>query len=392
MKYSKARLSDYIEFNPKEQIPKGVITTEVSMANIEPFTKHISNKTKSMYRGGMKFRNGDTIVARITPCLENGKTAYVDILKEDEVGFGSTEYIVLRAIPNKTVPEFIYYLARSDKFREKAISLMTGTSGRQRVQTDALMQEEFDFPSICDQKKIATVLSLLDEKIRCNNRTNDNLHDMAEILFREVYKKGHNGKLERFLSNIESGARPKGGAESAGVPSIGAEKIERFGIYDYSSEKYISKDFYNKMKRGRIKNGDVLLYKDGAYTGKSSMVLDGFPHKEAAVNEHVFILNTENNFAQFYLYFCINIAENREKLHTLASGKAAQPGLNQSELGSIDIMIPDRNSILDFENSISPIMHQIASNAQENRRLTKLRDTLLPELLNGKIDISNIDI
>ena len=392
MKYSKARLSDYIEFNPKEQIPKGVITTEVSMANIEPFTKHISNKAKSMYRGGMKFRNGDTIVARITPCLENGKTAYVDILKEDEVGFGSTEYIVLRAIPNKTVPEFIYYLARSDKFREKAISLMTGTSGRQRVQTDALMQEEFDFPSICDQKKIATVLSLLDEKIRCNNRTNDNLHDVAEILFREVYKKGHNGKLERFLSNIESGARPKGGAESAGVPSIGAEKIERFGIYDYSSEKYIGKDFYNKMKRGRIKNGDVLLYKDGAYTGKSSMVLDGFPHKEAAVNEHVFILNTENNFAQFYLYFCINIAENREKLHTLASGKAAQPGLNQSELGSIDIMIPDRNSILDFENNISPIMHQIASNAQENRRLTKLRDTLLPELLNGKIDISNIDI
>lgn len=175
MKYSKARLSDYIEFNPKEQIPKGVITTEVSMANIEPFTKHISNKAKSMYRGGMKFRNGDTIVARITPCLENGKTAYVDILKEDEVGFGSTEYIVLRAIPNKTVPEFIYYLARSDKFREKAISLMTGTSGRQRVQTDVLMQEEFDFPSICDQKKIATVLSLLDEKIRCNNRTNDNL-------------------------------------------------------------------------------------------------------------------------------------------------------------------------------------------------------------------------
>ena len=215
---------------------------------------------------------------------------------------------------------------------------------------------------------------------------------MAEMLFRKVYEKGHNGKLERFLSNIESGARPKGGAEATGVPSVGAEKIERFGIYDYSSEKYIGKDFYNKMKRGRIKNGDVLLYKDGAYTGKSSMVLDGFPHKDAAVNEHVFILNTENNFAQFYLYFCINIAENREKLHTLASGKAAQPGLNQSELGSIDIMIPDRNSILDFENNISPIMHQIASNAQENRRLTKLRDTLLPELLNGKIDISNIDI
>ena len=282
---------------------------------------------------------------------------------------------------------FAYYLLKSLKLNKRHIG-----SGQPLMTQSILNSIEVEVPGYSTQKRIGKILNDIDSQIDANNRTNDNLHDMAEMLFRKVYEKGHNGKLERFLSNIESGARPKGGAEATGVPSVGAEKIERFGIYDYSSEKYIGKDFYNKMKRGRIKNGDVLLYKDGAYTGKSSMVLDGFPHKEAAVNEHVFILNTENNFAQFYLYFCINIAENREKLHTLASGKAAQPGLNQSELGSIDIMIPDRNSILDFENNISPIMHQIASNAQENRRLTKLRDTLLPELLNGKIDISNIDI
>lgn len=83
------------------------------------------------------FRNGDTLVARITPCLENGKTAYVDFLEDDEVGWGSTEYIVLH--PKAPLPpEFAYCLARSDEFRDFAIRSMTGSSGRQRVPADTL--------------------------------------------------------------------------------------------------------------------------------------------------------------------------------------------------------------------------------------------------------------
>ena len=218
------------------------------------------------------------------------------------------------------------------------------------------------------------------------------MHDLAEQQFNEIYLTGLPQKLEELLSNISAGSRPKGGAQKCGVPSIGAEKIEKFGVYDYSSEKYISKEYYDKLKKGKLNSGDVLLYKDGAYTGKVSMCLNGFPHNKAAINEHVFILNTKNNWAQNYLYFSLYNKDTKEILRRLACSKAAQPGLNQEELKSVEIKICDNEDIIDFENRVNPIMEKIANNALENKRLSKLRDTLLPKLMNGEIDLDNIEI
>jgi len=174
-----------------------------------------------------------------------------------------------------------------------------------------------------------------------------------------------------------------------GVPSIGAENIERFGYYDYSKEKFISKAFFQRLNRGVVKSGDVLLYKDGAYTGKISMALDGFPHEVCAVNEHVFILRTNNHMpSQFFLYFCLLLNENRDKLFSMASSKAAQPGLNQTEVRSLPILIPKTDDLQEFDKTVSPIMHKIASNAVENRKLAVLRDELLPRLMSGELNVS----
>lgn len=96
---------------------------------------------------GMKFINGDTLVARITPCLENGKTAFIDFLVDGEVGWGSTEYIVLRP-KAKIPPLFAYLLARTDEFRAFAIQKMTGSSGRQRVPADSLNKYFITSPEI----------------------------------------------------------------------------------------------------------------------------------------------------------------------------------------------------------------------------------------------------
>ena len=85
----------------------------------------------------MKFQNGDVLVARITPCLENGKTAFVDFLQDGQIGWGSTEYIVLRS-RDPLPTEYAYFLARTDTFRAFAIQNMTGTSGRQRVPAECL--------------------------------------------------------------------------------------------------------------------------------------------------------------------------------------------------------------------------------------------------------------
>ena len=195
-----------------------------------------------------------------------------------------------------------------------------------------------------------------------------------------------------MLDIIESGSRPKGGAENQGIPSIGAEKIECFGIYDFSNEKYISNEFYQNLKRGKVLSGDVLLYKDGAYTGKVSMSLDDFPYKECAINEHVFIIRTKNSFAQFFLYFLLSKNENKQQIITMASSKAAQPGLNSQELLNTNILLSDNKVIVEFEKTISPLMHKIAANAKENKNLVSLRNQLLPKLMSGEIDVSKVDI
>jgi type I restriction enzyme S subunit len=130
-------LQELIEANPSRSLRKGDMAPYLDMANM-PTRGHVPAEViERAYSSGTRFINGDTLVARITPCLENGKTAFVDFLGDGQVGWGSTEYIVLR--PKPPLPEeFAYCLARSEPFREFAIQSMTGTSGRQRVQTDSL--------------------------------------------------------------------------------------------------------------------------------------------------------------------------------------------------------------------------------------------------------------
>ena len=145
------------------------------MDKLIPYCRDIDDFELDAFNGGAKFRNGDTIMARITPCLENGKTAFVNILEDKEIGFGSTEYIVFRAREGLTVSDFVYYLVCSPLVREPAIKSMVGSSGRQRVQTDVIKNLEIVFPSIDEQIKISSILKSIDDKIFLNNKINNNL-------------------------------------------------------------------------------------------------------------------------------------------------------------------------------------------------------------------------
>ena len=132
-----ASLPDVIDVNPTRALRKGVDAPYLEMANMPTRGHSPDEVVERAFGSGMRFLNGDTLVARITPCLENGKTAFVDFLKAGEVGWGSTEYIVLR--PKPPLPdEFAYCLARSVEFRDFAIQSMTGSSGRQRVPAESL--------------------------------------------------------------------------------------------------------------------------------------------------------------------------------------------------------------------------------------------------------------
>ena len=138
-------LEDVMDINPPRRLREAEVAPYLDMANM-PTNGHTPvNWTERPFGSGARFVNGDALLARITPCLENGKTAYVDFLEAGQVGWGSTEYIVLR--PKSPLPsEFGYFLARSRGFREFAIQSMTGSSGRQRVPVQALSQYKLPLP------------------------------------------------------------------------------------------------------------------------------------------------------------------------------------------------------------------------------------------------------
>lgn len=142
---------------------------------LRPFYRDVPYYTEECFSSGSKFRNGDTIMARITPCLENGKTAKVSILNYGEVGFGSTEYIVFRAKEGIADKDYLYYLICSPEVREPAIKSMVGSSGRQRVQTDVVKNLEIDVPPLVEQERIGSFLKLIDDKIAINDKINNNL-------------------------------------------------------------------------------------------------------------------------------------------------------------------------------------------------------------------------
>ncbi|WP_458076905.1 restriction endonuclease subunit S [Streptomyces sp. EMB26] len=125
-------ITDLVTFNPKLAKPSADEPVYVDMAALQTHLASIPEWTRRVPKSGPRFMNGDTLLARITPCLENGKTGYVDFMEDGEIGLGSTEFIVMRSVPG--VPsELSYFLARDDRFRAHAIRNMVGTSGRQRV-------------------------------------------------------------------------------------------------------------------------------------------------------------------------------------------------------------------------------------------------------------------
>ena len=409
------KLSEIAYINPRESIGKGVVAKKVPMDKLQPFCRDVPEFVLEEYKGGTKFRNNDTIMARITPCLENGKIAKVSILNNDEIGFGSTEYIVFRAIDGVSDADFLYYLICSPLVRNPAIKSMVGSSGRQRVQTDVVANLDIELPPLEEQRKIGGLLKAFDDKIKLNNEINKNLEQQAKILFKSwfvdfepfdeplietpagIYAPASLQMVQ--IANIphvlETGKRPKGGAVASGVPSIGAENVKQLGVVNFSSAKFIPEEFAAKMKTGAINGYELLLYKDGGKPGTFiphfSMFGEGFPYQKFFINEHVFKLDFGdkgfNEFAYFFL-------QTDYAYHWLASngGKAAVPGINQQNVKDIWIFSPENSKVKEFGEWVQPLFTTILKNCTQNVKLAELRDTLLPKLMSGELDVSDIEI
>jgi type I restriction enzyme, S subunit len=157
----------------------------IEMANLSENSMCINGVAERKYKGGSKFQNDDTLLARITPCLENGKTAFVNVLDINEIAAGSTEFIVMRAKENIS-PFWVYCLAKDDEFRTFAISSMIGSSGRQRVHEKYL--EEFQLPKIDEEQMemFDKTAKPIFETVKMKSIENQKLSEMKELLLSKL--------------------------------------------------------------------------------------------------------------------------------------------------------------------------------------------------------------
>lgn len=406
-----AHLFEYIDINPKETLAKGTLAKKISMDKLQPFCRDISEYELTEFTGGSKFRNGDTIMARITPCLENGKTAMVNILNENEVGFGSTEYIVFRAKDKLTTPDFVYYLVRSPLIREPAIKSMVGSSGRQRVQTNVVENLEIGFPSLTEQTKIASVLKSLDDKITINNAINNNLEQQAQAIFKSWFIdfEPFNGTMPsdweivplEKIADFQNGYAFKS-KELLNEPSSDCYQVFKQGhiargggFIPDGTKSWYPKRLASKLEKFVLKKGDILMamtdMKDNvAILGNTAiMPLDN----EYIVNQRVGHLraNGYKGVTYPFIYLLTNSTDFLVDLRSRANS-GVQVNLSSSEIKASQTVLPSEEVNNAFSEITLPMFEIIINNQLENHRLTQLRDTLLPKLMSGELDVSNIDL
>ena len=384
------KLKDIADFNPRESLPKGTAAKKVAMDKLQPFCRDIPGYELEPFSGGTKFRNGDTIMARITPCLENGKTAKVAVLDEGEVGFGSTEYIVFRA-KDGIDEDFIYYLVCSPLVREPAIKSMVGSSGRQRVQTDVVQNLEIMVPDYEEQKQISGILKSLDDKIVANMEINKNLERQAEALFHSLFVENVNPIWkDGVLSDL--GTVVAGGTPSKTKPEYYSEKgIAWITPKDLSLNKSkfishgkidISELGFSKSSAIKMPTGTV-LFSSRAPIGYIAIAVN-----EVTTNQGFKSIVPNENVGTAFMYYLLKFL--LPTIEGMASGSTFKE-ISGAGMKSVPVVIPDNETIDKFNAFCTPIFQQQEVLEAENSRIVDIRDALLLKLMVGELDVSDIE-
>ena len=390
----------------------------------------------SDYRDGYELESGELVVT-MTDLSKAGDTlGYGAVVPEikDKILLHNQRIgkVVLKSA--ELDRNFCHYLLRSNRYRRHVLATCTGSTVKHTSPTK-ILDYEFDLPLICDQKAIAHILGTLDDKIELNQKMNQTLENIAKAIFKswfvdfdpvrakaegrptglppeisdlfpnelvdselgEIPKGWEVTPLSECAIEIESGRRPKGGIDKSlgqGIPSVGAESIAPAGKFDFGKVKYVTTEFAKKMKKGRVQSFDVALYKDGGKPGqfipRVGIYGNGFPFEHFYVNEHVFLLRTEQ-LGQPFLYRLVSSEGFLDQLIAKGSSKAAQPGLNQTEVIESTFVRPTKDAIAAFNDKISPLLQRQFLLGKENEVLSKLRDTLLPKLISGELRIPDAE-
>ncbi len=373
--WQKIRLSDFVLINPTERIAKGACAKKISMEQLQPFSRKVLGFERAKFSGGSKFKNKDTIMARITPCLENGKCAQVSVLEDGEIGFGSTEFIVFRERDGASDSDFVYYLVRSDLIREPAIKSMVGSSGRQRVQTNVLENLEIDLPPLSTQKKIARVLGALDDKIELNNQINHNLEEQARALFKSWFvdfepfggTMPDDWKMYRlgdFLPVIT-------GKKNANISGAKGQ----YPFFSCSQEIAWTDDYSFE--------GDAILV-----AGNGDFNVKFYKGKFEAYQRTYVLIPSTPRYASWLYY----VVKHNLNLITQSARGSVIKFITKGNLEDFEFSAPKNLANCEIIDVFSSINNTIFKNRQESQRIAELRDTLLPKLMSGEIDVEKVEV
>jgi type I restriction enzyme, S subunit len=379
------RFSDFAYVNPQVKLQGESTYSFVEMKDLTDGQRFCKPSQERALSGGTKFQSNDTLFARITPCLENGKICQVKNLKNG-VGFGSTEFHVFRGKEGISDTNFIFYLSRWSEVRNFAEKNFDGTSGRQRVPRVAFDNLFINLPEISEQKAIATILSSIDDKIDLLHRQNATLEAMAETLFRqwfveEAKEDWEEGVLDDVIS-VKGGTTP-----STKEPkywngnihwSTPRDLSNHVSVFLFNTERKITKEGLSQIGSGLLPKGTVLL------SSRAPIGYLAISEIPVAINQGYIAITCDKVVSNYFIYlWCKN---NMAEIENSGNGSTFQE-ISKSVFKQMTILIPPKPKLADFDKTIDPIFSKIKTNQTQIRTLTTLRDTLLPKLMSGEIRV-----
>jgi type I restriction enzyme S subunit len=355
---------------------------------------------------------GDTLMARITPCLENGKTARYQADPGEAAGHGSTEFIVVRGRPEVTDSDFAYYLTRWDRLREYAISQMSGSSGRQRVSIESLDHFSVPVPPLPEQRAIAHVLGILDDKIELNRRMNETLEAMARAIFQSWFvdfdpvrakAEGRDTGLPKHLADLFPDAFEDSelGEIPAGWEVRGLDEIANY-LNGLALQKYPPTDGRTlpvikiaQLKKGTTDGADrcsadvpePFVVKDGnvLFSWSGSLAITIWCGGDGALNQHLFKITSPDTPKWFYYLWTSHHLPN---FQAIAAGKATTMGhIQRHHLSDAKTLVPSKALMDAMDAALSPVLDRVILSGVQNQTLAALRDALLPKLISGEIRV-----
>ena len=392
--WKKVRFLDVVHLNPRISLEKGVEYPFVEMSNVVPCARKPEKDVFKKYLGeGTKFEQGDTIVARIEPCLQNGKGFQCSYKQ----GFGSTEFLVFRPVNiNDLDCDFLYYYMGQQSIREAMAKTMVGASGRQRVNNKVFNDLQINLPPLSTQHCIANILSRYDSLIENYQKQIKLLEEAAQRLYKEWFidlrfpghentmivdgvPEGWEKKPVKTIIELQSGYAFKSSAfMDDGIYKIVTIKNVKDGAFDGENVSKIASIPEKMPKHCILENGDILL----SLTGNVGRV--------CIVNGKNYLLNQRvaklKSAYKAYTYCLFRSRDMFIEVNNLANG-AAQQNVSPIRIGEMKILIPEKKWLDDFERTVSNYILGIITLQSQIRFLTEARDRLLPQLMSGEIAV-----